>query len=163
QAHALQGRLLNADTSEVPTIVQDMAPYRRWLDPLLRDAFAQAEAGKDTRKQLHASLALLPVDGTQVDYLYGRLLDAEPHEVPGIRDALAARRSEIVDRLWAVVARPEKGTERQRLRAAAALATYDPDNQQRWGQSSGKVAADLVSVNPVYLGLWGEAFLPVKT
>ena len=55
-------RLLDANTSEVPAIVADMAPYRRWLDPLLHDAYAQAEKDKDRRKQLHASLALLPVD-----------------------------------------------------------------------------------------------------
>ena len=45
---------------------------------LLHDAQAQAEKDNDRRKQLHASLALLPVDATQVEYLYGRLLDAEP-------------------------------------------------------------------------------------
>ena len=38
QAHALRDRLLDANTNEVPAIVQDMAPYRRWLDPLLHDA-----------------------------------------------------------------------------------------------------------------------------
>ena len=45
---------------EMPAIVADTASYRSWLDPLLRDAYAKAEAGKDARKQLHASLALLP-------------------------------------------------------------------------------------------------------
>ena len=59
--------------TEVPGIVKDMAPYRRWLDPLLHEAYAQAEASNDPRKQLHASLALLPVDSGQVEYLYGRL------------------------------------------------------------------------------------------
>ena len=66
KAHALRDRLLDADTTEVPSIVQDMAAYRRWTDPLLHEAYGKAEADKDARKQLHASLALLPVDGTQV-------------------------------------------------------------------------------------------------
>ena len=65
---------------DVPGIVKDMAPYRRWLDPLLREAYAQAEKDKDPRKQLHASLALLPVDPGQVDYLYGRLLKGKPRK-----------------------------------------------------------------------------------
>src|SRR5262245_3795240 len=43
QAHALRGRLLDAKTDEVPTIVREMAPYRCWLDPLLRDAYREAE------------------------------------------------------------------------------------------------------------------------
>src|SRR5205085_11197840 len=54
-----------------------------------------------------------------------------------------------------------RSKEQQRLRAAAALATYD-SNSPRWGKSSGKVVEDLVSVNAVYLGVWSEAFRPVK-
>ena len=115
-----------------PTIVADMASYRRWIDPLLRDAYLEAEA--EPRKQLHASLALLPVDATQVDYLSGRLLDAEPHEVPVIRDALARHKDALLDKLWAVVEKPEKGKESQRLRAAAALAKYDPESE-KWAKS----------------------------
>src|SRR5262249_10275985 len=96
KAHGLRDRLLVANTSEVPAIVQDMAAYRRWLDHLLHDAFAQAAKAKDRPKQLHASLALLPVDATQVEYLYGRLLDAEPKEVPVIVDELAAHKVALV-------------------------------------------------------------------
>jgi hypothetical protein len=161
QAHALRGRLLDANTIEVATIVQDLAPYRPWIDPLLCEAFAQAAQDSDRRKQLHASLALLPVDKAQVEYLYGRLLDAEPHEVPVIRDALANHRSDLMDRLGATVEQPVRGKEPQRLRAAAALAKYDPASE-RWHKVSGKVVADLVAVNPVYFGLWSEAFRPVK-
>src|SRR5262249_37921874 len=133
QAHALRGRLLDAKTDEVPTIVQEMAPYRRWLDPLLRDAYQEAEAKQDRSKQLHASLALLPVDATQVKYLYGRLLDAQPHEVPVLRDALAPHQDGLLDKLWAVVEAPARGKEHQRLRAAAALAKYDPDSE-KWAK-----------------------------
>ena len=67
---------------------------------------------KDARKQFHVSLALLPVDAAQVNYLFGRLLDAEPHEVPVIRDALAPHKdAELLDKLWAVVEAPDKGKE----------------------------------------------------
>jgi len=60
KAHALRDRLLNANTPDVPIIVKDMTAYRRWLDPLLRDASREAEANQEARKQLHISLALLP-------------------------------------------------------------------------------------------------------
>ncbi len=161
QAHALRGRLLDATTNEVPAIVQDMAAYRRWLDPLLRDAYQEAEAKQVQGKQLHLSLALLPVDASQVKYLYGRLLDAEPGEVPVIRDALAPHKEQLVDKLWAVVESPEKGKESQRLRAAAALAKYDPESQ-RWQKVRESVANDLVSVPLVYLVAWMESFGPVR-
>lgn len=161
QAQALRDRLVDANTNEVPTIVQDMGSYRRWTDPLLHEAYGKAEADKDARKQLHISLALLPVDATQVDYLYGRLLDAEPHEVPVIRDALLPHKDELQDKLWAVVTQPEKGKEPQRLRAAAALAKYDSESD-KWAKASGPVVEQLVGENPVFLGLWLEGFRPIK-
>ena len=101
------------------------------------------------------------MDATQVEYLYARLLDAAPNEVPVIRDALAPHKDELVERLWTVVEMPDKGQGQQRLRAAAALVAYDPDNQ-RWAKASGTIVEDLVSVNPVFLGLWSEEFRPVK-
>ena len=161
EVHALMGRLLDANTTDVPTIVQDMAPYRRWIDPLLHDAYAQAKASKEARKQLHASIALMPVDATQVDYLYGRLLDAEPHEVPVILDALAAHQSELANKLWAVVEKPEKGKESQRLRGAAALAKYYPEGE-KWAKVQDRVANDLLGVPTAHLPSWMESFRPVR-
>jgi len=161
QAHAFRDRLLDADTNEVPAIVQELAPYRRWLDPLLNDASAQAAAGNDARKQLHVSLALLPVDATQVATLYQRLLDAAPHEVPVIRDALVPHKDELLDKLWGAVEVPDKGHESQRLRASAALAKYDSESP-RWDKSSRAIVDQLVGENPVFLGVWMEAFRPVK-
>jgi formylglycine-generating enzyme required for sulfatase activity len=161
QALALRRSLLDASTNEVPGIVRDMGPYRRWIDRLLRQDYGKAAADKDARKQLHASLALLPVDATQVKFLYGRLLDAEPHEVPVIRDALAPHKDGLLNNLWGVVEKPDKGREAQRLRAAAALATYAPKSD-RWNRSSKAVVGQLVAENPVFLGLWTEAFRPIR-
>jgi serine/threonine protein kinase/formylglycine-generating enzyme required for sulfatase activity len=161
QAHALCGHLLDADTSAVPTIIRDISPYRRWLNPLLYDARAQTAQGKHPRTHLHASLALLPADPQQVAYLYSRLLDAEPHEFPVIRDALAQHQSDLVERLWTALKEPEPGKEHQRLRAGAALATYDPDHRH-WNRFNGIIVKDLVSINAIHLGPWCEAFRPVK-
>jgi formylglycine-generating enzyme required for sulfatase activity len=161
QAHDLQDRLLNANTLDVPAVVADMAPYRRWLDPLLHDAYAQAAASKDEHGQLLLALALVAVDDSQVEYLHGRLLDAKPEEVPVIRDFLAPYKAKLVDGLWSVVEKPAKGKEHQRLRAAAALASYNPDSP-RWDQSSGNIVDDLVSEDALYLGIWSAAFGPVK-
>ena len=62
------GRLLDADTAQVPEIVAAMRDYRRWVDPALRSELAKNS--DDSRQKLHASLALLPVDASQVDYLF---------------------------------------------------------------------------------------------
>jgi formylglycine-generating enzyme required for sulfatase activity len=96
-----------------------------------------------------------------VDYLYRRLLDADPNEVPVICDTLAPHKDALLEKLWAVVETPEKGKESQRLRAASALAKYDPEGQP-WDKFSKSVVDQLVAQNPVFLGLWIEAFRPVK-
>ena len=129
------------------------------MDPLLRDE--NEKAAKDGRQKLHSSLALLPVDPDQKDYLYERLLDAQPAQVEVIRDALAPHKDQLLAKLWAVAEQPEPGKESQRLRAAAALAAYDP-NSQRWNKSSSKVVQDFVSVNPAFVGIWMEELRPVR-
>ncbi len=161
EAHALRDRLLSAHVNDVADVVKDMAPYRRWLDPLLRAALRAAEDDEDERRQLHASLALLPVDPGQQAYLFSRLLDASPHEVPVLRDALAPHQEALCAKLWAVVERSAARQDPPCLRAACALAVYDPQGPG-WERLRGPVAEQLVAENPVFLGQWSEGFAPVK-
>jgi hypothetical protein len=158
-AEGLVHRLLDADTAQVPGIVSEIEPYRQWADRLLRTENDQAAA--NSREKLHTSLALLSVDPGQADYLYGRLLDVAPQEVAIIRDFLAPQKDELLDRLWAVAEAPEKGKESQRLRAAAALAKYDPQSE-RWLRVREAVANDLVTVPAVYLAVWMDSLRPVR-
>jgi serine/threonine protein kinase/formylglycine-generating enzyme required for sulfatase activity len=158
-AAGLVQRLLDADTAQVPGVVSEMAEYRRWTDRLLREEYDKA--ADRSRQKLRASLALLPVDSSKVAYLGDRLLDGEPHEVPVIRDALAAHKTALLERLWAVALKPGKGERPERLRAAAALATYDPESGL-WDKCGPLVVNSLVLENPVYLGQWSEAFHPVR-
>ena len=41
------------------------------------------------------------------------------------------------------------------------MANYDPESQ-RWAKAGGAIVEDLVSANPVFLGLWSEELRPVK-
>jgi serine/threonine protein kinase/formylglycine-generating enzyme required for sulfatase activity len=161
KAQSLRDRLLTADTADVPAIVNDMTGCYRWLYPHLRQAYQEAEADKDKRKQLHASLALLPWNPDQVAYLYDRLLDADPHEVPVLRDALSPYKDDLRDRLWDDVERPAQGRQKQQLRAACALAVYDPDNS-RWMKVRDQVANDLVGVPSVHVATWMDCLRPVR-
>jgi formylglycine-generating enzyme required for sulfatase activity len=160
EARRLHDRVLEATTEEVPGVVSEAAPYRRWLDPLLRASYAEAEAGGNARKQLHASLALLPSEpDRQIDYLVGRLLTGGPEEVLILRKALRPHREKLSERLWTALNDP-KIDPGVRLRAAAALALYTPEDG-RWGAVSGHVAARLVAEDALSLGRWAEALRPV--
>src|SRR5262249_37766132 len=130
KAQTLRDRVLEANTRDVPGIVRDMAPYRRWLNRLLQEAYVQAQMDKDSRKQLHSSLALLPADSRQVEYLFERLLKAEPQEVIVIRKALFDHKQALMKRLWTLLENPTNDQD-QRFRAACALAGIDP-RSDRW-------------------------------
>ncbi len=158
-AHDLRDRLLNANTPDVPLIIADIEPYRSRVHNLLRNV--PMEGAGNPRQKLHISLALARVDPTQVDYLYGRLLSADPLELPIIRDALSPHKQELLDKLWQVAEQPLAGKESQRLRAACALASFDPDST-RWYQISSSVAGDLVSVSPVQLAKWMDHLFRVR-
>jgi serine/threonine protein kinase/formylglycine-generating enzyme required for sulfatase activity len=159
QAHRYRDRLLDAGTAAVPEVVADMAPWRWWIDPLLREAYADAESQHDARKQLHASLALLPRDPSQVDYLVKRLLAGTPEEVAAIRTLLAQQQDQVVGRLWTVLGDRNQGLDR-RLRAACALARYVPDDE-RWANVGEDLTAKLVTENSLVLGKWSELLRPV--
>jgi formylglycine-generating enzyme required for sulfatase activity len=162
EARRLRDRVLEANTADVPGIVKEMASYRRWANPLLQEAYAQAEEDNDRHKQLHASLALAPVDAGQVDYLYGRLLEAQAQEVTAIRQALWTHQVELGERLWGILEDPRADLD-QRFRAACALAAYTPADP-RWEREKvcEGVAARLVVQNAFVLGKWAEALRPVR-
>jgi eukaryotic-like serine/threonine-protein kinase len=160
-AAALVDQLCDADIDKAPDIIAAMEPYRRWTREPLRKAYDDAEKNKEAGRQLRAGLALLPADPHQGDYLYGRLLDAEPSEASVIVRQLSSRKGELMDRLWAVLEQPYTGRENRLLRAAAALAAYDP-NSQRWDLAAGPVVERLVKVDPASLAVWIEALRPER-
>ena len=164
RASALVESLQSCVTSDVPAIVKELSGYRRWADPQLVRVAQELARAQETdaqrREHLHASLALLPVDPSQVDYLFNRLLSATENELPVLRDALKTHQSTLTPKLWTVLesAKPDAGL----LPAASALASYDPDNA-RWESAGGKVAQALVSVNSIYLGNWLEYLTDVRS
>ncbi len=155
EGRRLRDRLMESTVADIPGIVQDMLPYRRWLNPLLHDAAAQARQDGNSRKMLQSSLALLPFDSTQLDYLYERLLLAEPADLMVIRAALVDHKAELSKRLWTLLANP-KSDQNQRLRAACVLSLFTPDDS-RWQQVNGDVAATLVTQKPFVIAQWTEA------
>ncbi len=99
RASALVESLQKAGTPDVPTIVTQLSGFRRWADPLL----LRLVQSDDDREHLHASLALLSVDRSQVDYLFNRLLKASSGELPVLREALKPHGETLTPKLWGVL------------------------------------------------------------
>jgi hypothetical protein len=53
------------------------------------------DSPEGSKEHLHASLALIPVDDGQTEFLYRRLLKAGPAELPVLRDALLPQHEEV--------------------------------------------------------------------
>jgi hypothetical protein len=86
KASEFVGKLESADIASVPKIIREYSPYREWAVPRLRTMID--ENPETDRLHLHASLALLPDDSGQKDYLYDRMMMANPDEFDVIREAL---------------------------------------------------------------------------
>jgi eukaryotic-like serine/threonine-protein kinase len=158
QASALVGSLKRAGTAEVLPIVKELSVYRHWAIPRLRRMLQ--ESNDQSRDHLHASLALLEVNPSQVDYLLKRLLSAVPPELPVLREALEPHRSQLVPKLWAGLEKARAG-DPSLLASAGALALYDPENP-RWADLGDKVAQGLVTLNSTVVGPWLEALRPAS-
>ena len=157
RASALVESLQSCVPLDVPAIVKQLSGYRRWADPQLVRVAQGTDA--QSRQHLNASLALLPVDASQVDYLFERLLSSKGNEFLVLRDALKTHQSTLTPKLWTVLeaAKPDA----RLLPAASALADYSPDDP-RWESAGGKVAQALVSVDSLLLRDWIEALRPVR-
>jgi serine/threonine protein kinase/formylglycine-generating enzyme required for sulfatase activity len=154
QAAAHLQTLVRAETADVPKVVQELAPYRGWADARLRQL--ASSDNPDPKERLHAALALVRDDPSQVDYLLQRLWAARPEDIPVFREFLQDQ-PDVPEQLWAVLA-DDHADGGRRLRAASLLATYDPGNP-RWPEVRGEVVRQLVSGNP---SAWADAMRPVR-
>jgi serine/threonine protein kinase/formylglycine-generating enzyme required for sulfatase activity len=158
-------RLLDANGRLVPDLVRELGPFRTWADPLLREAQDRPDA--TPRHWLHAALALLPVDTKQVAFIRERLIDehTDAADVEVVIEELRPQAAELKEVLWrqaeAGARVPGTIADGAALRAACALAAYDPSNP-RWANIADPVAARLLAENKVDLGVWLRGMRPVR-
>jgi eukaryotic-like serine/threonine-protein kinase len=158
QAASLVDRLVSADITEVPAIVQKLRPFRRWANLLLRQEDANSARGSN--QELYLAMALLPVDASKIAELRDRLPLVSPSQFPVVRTALLPYKDRVTKPLWNLALDPKRDV-RQRFEAACALATYAPDDRE-WGQVNTFVAARLVTLEASALVAWREALRPAK-
>ncbi|MGI9518406.1 MAG: formylglycine-generating enzyme family protein, partial [Pirellulaceae bacterium] len=160
EATRLVEGLLQADTSSVSSIIEDLGNYRSWTGDELREAFATSP--DDSNAKLHAALALLDEDGSVLEFLRERLLTVAPFQFASVRDLLSGHKQNLTADYWQI-ARNDLLDDQRRFQAACALATFDPDNSH-WSEPgfSEFMARHLVNVLPSQLLPWRETLQPVK-
>ncbi len=118
EAAAQVEALLAAPVAELPNRIAQLDAYRQWADPHLEQVHATAQIENDPDRQLRASLALLPVDATHSEFLYGRMLQADSAWFALLCKALLPHRRKYVNRLWDDLAASESEAEQLRIAAA---------------------------------------------
>jgi formylglycine-generating enzyme required for sulfatase activity len=162
RATVLRERLLVARIRDVPAIVRQIEPYRSRVQPLLEAASREQATQDDPVRDLAIHLALLPGDGSQVEPVLEHLLEARPQDVGVIVASLEPYKQIVSEQLWSNVGETSPQTAGSRIRAACALAAYEPENP-RWGDAAGPVATLMVNEEPLALGTWSECLRPVNT
>ena len=158
QAAALVEQLVGADVAQVPRIVDRLAGYRRWANPLLRKEYDKSRP--DSTARLHAALALLSVDPAQAEYLRQQLLVVPPPQFAVVRDALQPPSQELVAGLWKAALDPQRPAP-VRFQAACASASYVPADP-RWSRVRALVAGHLVALQASDFLAWREALRPAR-
>ncbi|MBI3465640.1 MAG: serine/threonine-protein kinase PknK, partial [Planctomycetes bacterium] len=145
KAEALALSISSASIDQVPSLIHQIEPYRRWLEEPLTTHFGDAD---NLAVQLRRALLLLPVDPSQRQYLIMRLLDsrldANFDDFKVIRDSLKPADQDLkpadpdlLETLWAALKGSAAwvGEEHSvpqspelQFRAGLALAEYSPES-----------------------------------
>jgi formylglycine-generating enzyme required for sulfatase activity len=160
----LVGRLLSAEPSQVPDIVTQLDANPDVAGPLLaRLISGKAETPDEKRAQLHARLAIVSRDPSQVESLVEELLAGKVTYVLPIRQLLGPARARLTERFRGLL-RDDKADPEWRFRAALALADYVPASEAAsWTDSEMRfVAGRLVSANAEYQPLLRAALRPIN-
>jgi hypothetical protein len=160
QAHAqrLVAMVQSFHKSQLQWFREEFERNRRLGVPLLEQLINDPTSPADDR--LHARLILLALDADQVQPLAQELYNAEAREVPEICKALLPYKDQLVDGYWQTIEN-KKTTPPIRIRAAAALAQFEPESP-RW-ESVGRSVVDALQRQPTPdLWLWIAALRPVR-
>jgi hypothetical protein len=112
------------------------------------------------RKLLQVSLAQLPSNPRRAEYVAQRFLQAEPAQIELILRMLTPHSAHLLEQWWQTVNSTDDGP--RQLRAACALAAFDPASGERWQAVAPRVVTQLLAARPAYTSLWQKALQPVR-
>ena len=173
QATAFLNRLLNADTSDLPYIVNELERYEYWITPLLKEkleavsdvlpAASDASAERERRQHLHLLVAQARLDRTGINSVVD-LLPQVPLEHLGAVASVLGREGDtdmIESHLWEsfriAVARNNSD---EILPLGAVLAQVAPNSEQ-WSSHAALIAGCIANDRASQLGQWLTLFGPI--
>lgn len=132
QADNVFENLTQSDFEKLPDIIHQVNIFREvnpdslYLDGRLQKEFT--EAAMDSSNKLRYALALLPIGGQTLDYVYDRMLDCQIGQLEVIRNSLAPFHKQLDEKLWSDF---RNGTLEGRFRAGLVLSSF-ATGDERW-------------------------------
>lgn len=153
---SLLDQLWTAQPDHVGSILDRLEDHQQiWRDELRH--LANEGASEETRR-IRASLALTRHEPFQLDLLSSYLLSTSAAEHSLMRNELRRWKDKIAPGLWGSATDP-RSSSGKRLRAAAALAAFDPKDP-RWKAIAPNVASAVAGLDPLSLEPWIRALQP---
>lgn len=157
EADGLVRTIETADFGKLAEEFKKSDAMQSTVAPKLKAAFEATQPESDERLRL--SLALLPSDPTQRDYLMERLQTAQANEVKLMIERLRPQKAMILESLWSAMEGEKKASW---LPVASALSDYDPSDE-RWRGIAAKVCETLVRENSLRVGTWIDLLRPAAS
>jgi len=154
-ANGLVVSLMRAETGDIPAILRDLEPHRRWAIPRLHDV----EPSSD-RALLHKELALLRFEGSQsagIERLTELLSRTTPEQARVIAAEMRGGFSRLEESIWQQL--QGASTPAEALSKATVIAAWAPDDP-RWAAAAPGIADQLVLVPAEEATGWIENLLP---
>ncbi len=147
-----------ARIERVPDLIEELEPVRDSAIPHLRKIIERSTP--NSIADVHARMALLPVDSSQYPPLRRRLLTSEVNEFDVLVEWLDPHLHDDTASLWAIATSKEQ-TEERRFRAACALAPITP-RDSRWESIRELIANQLAKADLEHFRKWSRRLRPVR-
>ncbi|MBX3416001.1 MAG: protein kinase [Pirellulaceae bacterium] len=150
-------RLLQAETSAAPEIIQEMA----FIPAAERriEALAVGDRVFDRRQLLHLELARWRFGRENAISILSQIPDCTPAEIKAITESTRDSNQPLANGVAEKILSPDL-LSRQRVALAAALAQWDP-TAELWQTHGGRVAMDLMQLNAFEVSAWAELLKPM--
>ncbi|MBX3444034.1 MAG: SUMF1/EgtB/PvdO family nonheme iron enzyme [Planctomyces sp.] len=159
RVNSLVEQIRTIDFQRLPQLLDQLQGHERLWQPVLESALSDPDASPDDR--LRTLLALGRLDSRRLEGLHRELLGAPTAEESDVLlGELRPRAAEVSRLLWATLT-DDESPDRDRLRAAVALASYAPTDD-RWEAAAPRIVHAMLNENPLLLPPWADRLRPVS-
>ncbi len=156
RAKELVDRVLVAEFRELPGLIDSLTSYGTLVEPTLKSHLSST----NPNVRFRAALCLASGDLGLSDYLYEKLLDAEPDQFNVILEIIKRHDRQLVPRLWGELSAAECSGPRQ-IRSACALAALDAASVD-WSRHAISVVRALFGEDGFRRPRWTVRLTPVR-